>query len=226
MATSTTTGRSIPTPCPAGSMKIGPTAGLSTSRARPGRPGRCERVGRGLAAGDLDNDGRVDAVIVAQNEPLAYFHNRTPERGPVRDVPARRDEVEPRWRRGQGHGHGRRPAAGCAAHAEAAATSRPTTRGSTSDSATATASTRVEVRWPSGQVDRWTSLAAGTGYRLREGHHAPLPLAGFAPLSDRRFFPARSLFCEWRWRGSGAYRIWPWRWRHFPEECLSWYPGA
>ena len=35
-----------------------------------------ERVGRGLAAGDLDNDGRVDAVILAQNEPLAYFHNR------------------------------------------------------------------------------------------------------------------------------------------------------
>ncbi|HEV3023064.1 MAG TPA: VCBS repeat-containing protein, partial [Pirellulales bacterium] len=35
------------------------------------------RVGRGLATGDLDNDGRVDAVIVAQNDPLAYFHNRT-----------------------------------------------------------------------------------------------------------------------------------------------------
>ena len=44
-----------------------------------GQAGECwkvERVGRGLAAGDLDNDGRVDALILAQNEPLAYFHNR------------------------------------------------------------------------------------------------------------------------------------------------------
>ena len=47
-------------------------------RLEPGRclPGTSQRVGRGLAAGDLDNDGRVDAVILAQNEPLAYFHNR------------------------------------------------------------------------------------------------------------------------------------------------------
>ena len=37
----------------------------------------------------------------------------------------------------------------------------------------------VEVRWPSGKVDRWTNLAAGTGYRLREGDPRPLPLAGF-----------------------------------------------
>src|SRR5439155_14962533 len=37
-----------------------------------GQAGECwevERVGRGLASGDLDNDGRVDALILAQNEP-------------------------------------------------------------------------------------------------------------------------------------------------------------
>ena len=34
-------------------------------------------MGRGLAAGDLDNDGRVDVLVVSQNEPVAYFHNRT-----------------------------------------------------------------------------------------------------------------------------------------------------
>ena len=57
--------------------ETGPTAGWWTSRTRPGRAGRCRRVGRGLAAGDLDNDGRLDALILAQDEPLAYFHNRT-----------------------------------------------------------------------------------------------------------------------------------------------------
>jgi hypothetical protein len=43
-----------------------------------GRAGACwsvERVGRGLAVGDLDNDGRPDVLILAQGGPLAYFHN-------------------------------------------------------------------------------------------------------------------------------------------------------
>ena len=38
-------------------------------------------MGQSPAAGDLDNDGRVDAVIVAQNEPVAYFHNQTRNAG-------------------------------------------------------------------------------------------------------------------------------------------------
>ena len=46
-----------------------------------GAPWQARRVGRGLAAGDLDNDGRVDALIVGQNEPLAYFHNQTKKAG-------------------------------------------------------------------------------------------------------------------------------------------------
>ena len=36
------------------------------------------RLGRGLAVGDLDNDGRLDLVIVAEGQPLAYFHNQGP----------------------------------------------------------------------------------------------------------------------------------------------------
>ena len=37
----------------------------------------------------------------------------------------------------------------------------------------------VEVRWPSGRMDRWTDLPVDTGYLLREGEPRPLPLAGF-----------------------------------------------
>ena len=39
---------------------------------------------------------------------------------------------------------------------------------------------RVEVRWPSGRRDVYERLAAGAGYRLREGDPEPRPLAGFA----------------------------------------------
>jgi hypothetical protein len=39
----------------------------------------------------------------------------------------------------------------------------------------------VEVRWPSGRVDRRTGLAADTGYLLREGVSTPAVLPGFRP---------------------------------------------
>src|SRR4029077_18984990 len=34
-------------------------------------------LGRGLAVGDLDNDGRFDLLILPQNQPLVYFHNQS-----------------------------------------------------------------------------------------------------------------------------------------------------
>ena len=46
-------------------------------RRPTGAPLARPHLGRGLAVGDLDNDGRLDAVLVAQDEPLVYLHNRT-----------------------------------------------------------------------------------------------------------------------------------------------------
>ena len=37
----------------------------------------------------------------------------------------------------------------------------------------------VDVRWPSGRVDRYCELKADSGYLLREGDSRPLPLAGW-----------------------------------------------
>ena len=49
---------------------------------RAGAPWTVPRMGRGLAVGDLDNDGRMDVLILSHNQPLAYLHNRT-KGGPV-----------------------------------------------------------------------------------------------------------------------------------------------
>src|SRR5262249_29931543 len=41
-----------------------------------GAPWQVLRLGRGLAVGDIDNDGRVDVLIVGQGAPLALLHTQ------------------------------------------------------------------------------------------------------------------------------------------------------
>ena len=48
---------------------------------RAGEPFRSLHLGRGLAVGDFDNDGRVDVLVLNQNQPLVYLHNRTESAG-------------------------------------------------------------------------------------------------------------------------------------------------
>ena len=65
---------SIPYAMPA-QLFLGAGGGPARGRLRA-RRGNCwvePRLGRGLAVGDLDNDGRSDVLILAQNGPLAYL---------------------------------------------------------------------------------------------------------------------------------------------------------
>ncbi len=106
--------------------------------ARAGPPWSVERVGRGLAAGDLDNDGRIDAVVLAQNEPVAYIHNKTPQVN--RHVTFRLEGTKSN-RDGVGRGSPSRRAAAARSRSawEEAATNRPMTQDFISASALATA---------------------------------------------------------------------------------------
>jgi tetratricopeptide (TPR) repeat protein len=153
------------------------TGRLTDVSADAGPPWSVLRVARGLASGDLDNDGRIDAVVLAQNEALAYFHNRTKAGHFVtfqlegtrssRDALGARVTVESGGRRQVAHrfgGGSYQSASDPRLHFGLGA---------------ATAVQSVQVRWPSGQIDTYTDLKADTGYRLREGETNARPLAGF-----------------------------------------------
>jgi enediyne biosynthesis protein E4 len=157
----------------------GPAGMLTDVTSEAGPPFQRLYVGRGLAVGDLDNDGRPDAVMVAQNEPLVDFRNRSESsRGHFvtlqlegtqsnRDgigavvalVAGGRTRVAPRF------GGGSYQSAGDPRlHLGLGPCDRVES---------------VEVRWPSGTVDRHRDLRVDRGYRLREGDAAAGLLPGF-----------------------------------------------
>jgi enediyne biosynthesis protein E4 len=134
------------------------------------------RLGRGLAVGDLDNDGRTDVLILPQNSPLAVLRNESAGGRSLtfllEGTKSNRDGVgavvsvtsggrtQTAWRFGGGSFQ---------------SASDPRLHFGLGKDGRAD---RIEVRWPSGQVDRFASLGADRGYRLREGAAEPAPLRG------------------------------------------------
>jgi hypothetical protein len=145
---------------------------------RAGPPWQVPRIARGLAVGDLDNDGHVDVVIISQNAPLALLHNQSAPPNHfltllLEGTASNRDAV------------GTRAKVTAAGRTQVAARFGGGSYQSASDQrlhfglGPARMVDRVEVTWPSGRRDCYQGLAADAGYRLREGDAVPKPLAGF-----------------------------------------------
>ncbi len=132
-----------------------------------GPPWDVPRVGRGLAIGDLDNDGREDVLILSQGQPLAYLHNQT-EGGHslslgLEGARSNHDAIGARVSVVAG---GRRQVAERFGGGSYQSASSPRLHFGLGD---ATQVEAIEVRWPSGLVERFEGLATNARYRIREG---------------------------------------------------------
>ena len=158
-------------------------AGTASGRLVDVTPGagaawQVPRLGRGLASGDLDNDGRIDLVILSQNQPLAFFRNKTEggHRLTIRleGVASNRDAV------------GSKVVVTAGGRARAAWRVGGASYQSANDSRLAFGLGRsdrvekVEVTWPSGRTEPFEGFTVDSGFLLREGEGRARPLPGFA----------------------------------------------
>jgi tetratricopeptide (TPR) repeat protein len=172
-------GRSVPHAMPA-QLLAGDGQGHLMDISRGGGAVWSEpRIGRGLAAADLDNDGRVDLLLVAQNSPVTFFHNRTEPSGHFVTIRLEGSTSN-------------RDAIGATVHIAAGAcrqtawrfgggsyVSAPDPRlhfGIRSDRLVDV----IEVRWPSGRRDHFRDLRTDVSYSIREEEPKPVQQAGFA----------------------------------------------
>src|SRR5262249_10180721 len=153
---------------------------------RAGPPWQVPRLGRGLAVGDIDNDGRLDILMVGQGAALGLFHNEgTSTAGhfltlAIEGSASNRDGV------------GAKVTVTAGGRSQVAVRFGGGSYLSASDSrlhfglGAVRHVERVDVRWPSGRHDAYEGLAADAGYRLREGDSVPVPLAGFRKTPGAR----------------------------------------
>jgi tetratricopeptide (TPR) repeat protein len=161
----------VPYAMPVQLLLGGPGGWLTDITARAGPALLIPHIGRGLAIGDLDNDGRIDALMAAVNEPLVYLNNRTAGGHYVsialEGTTSNRDGV------------GARVIIEAAGSRQVAQRLGGGSFLSASDSrlhfglGNARRIDRVEVRWPSGRIDSFQNLDADKRYHLREGDPKP-----------------------------------------------------
>jgi hypothetical protein len=167
----------IPYAMPAQLLRGGPSGRLTVAHAEADSPLQMPRVGRALAVGDLDNDGRVDAIVLAHDGPAAFFHNQGPTGHSItfrlEGTASNRDAVGARVSIEAG---GRRQVAVRLGGGSYQSAGDPRLHFGLGH---ATRIDTLEVRWPSGRIDRFRDLAADAGYLLREGDARPQTLPGW-----------------------------------------------
>lgn len=138
--------------------------------------------GRGLAAGDLNNDGWPDLVVSHSNTPVSVLQNLAGGRG------------QRHWLGLQLRGKGDRPVAGATVRVWLSADGRELTRFvrsggcylSTMDprqlfgTGESDRVSGVSVRWPWGELQQWGPLEADRYWLLEEGVAEAAPAAGLA----------------------------------------------
>ena len=157
----------------------GPTGRLADVSGSAGDCWQTPRVGRGLVVGDVDNDGKPDVLIVASGQPLGYLHNRGPA---GHFITLQLEGASPRSNRDAVGARvtltasGRRRFAQRKGGGSFLSSSDPRLHFGLGDASRVES---IEVRWPSGHVDRYSDLAADTAYLLHEGQPDPKPLPGW-----------------------------------------------
>ena len=157
----------FPYAMPAQLLRGGAGGRLADVSESAGAPWQFPRVGRGLAAGDLDNDGRVDLLVLSQDGPLAFFRNRTDGGHSItfrlEGTASNRDGIGARVTVRAG---GRDRVAWRIGGGSYQSSSDPRLHFGLGECDRVD---WVEVAWPSGRVDRHLDLAIGTCHLIREG---------------------------------------------------------
>ncbi len=142
-----------------------------------GEPWNLPQLGRGLAVADMDNDGRVDVLIVNQGKPLTYLHNQSP--------PARSLTVQLQAVATQHEAVGAKVVVNAAGRRQTAWKTAGGSYQSAGDPrfhfglGTAEKVDSIEVRWPSGKTETWKDIPADRAVVLVEGAPAPRKMPGF-----------------------------------------------